>query len=390
MTRKLGISAIALASILTACSGPGTLRVRVNPDLDNLVYVRAYDMEKPYIKRDMLPDGEKGLFVTRFPDDTDVAVRVKVDNGKMIEKTIRVEQDSDKFLEFNIGMEDPDVEFIRLRSNREFKFNPINKTEKQKIVYLSYSDYIGQNLLLKEQIEEHLLRLGYVIASKPDKNTEIFVTINLVDFASAKEVKGVNEFTINKYKFKINIEQRLKGKTIVEEKYAFKTTDPDNISFKQESYPMDGKQNVFERDELIDTPEPLPPAEAPQSPGLLVLLGYVEDDKAAEKPEEAKKEEATDPAAEATAQAGGEKKEEAAPAAGGGGEVASPADAVGDKSFLNTRGALANSVFDYHLYHEEAILEASVKFVNIEPQNNFAISKTITLLSQRLAHIFNL
>lgn len=391
MKRLILLIAFSLVILLTStCTSPGTLIVQIKPDKEPITFIRAFESDKPYLQMDMLSKGN-GKFTSKFPYGSDVTVIVKADGRKPISKTTRFSSSEYQYIEFDISKRIPNVEFIRMKSNREINFKPINKTRKNKMIYLSYVDYIGQNLLLKKNIEDHLRNLGYNIAKTVNSRTELIATINLVDFAVEEQVEGFNKFKTHRYKFKINIEQRLSGNTKLEEKHAYFRELKDDIDYDYESFPMNGMIKGSKPEFTVDLP--VIDVEKPAPSGLLVMLGLTEDEEAKkeekgeEEPED-KKEDSKDKAKGPNADAGKgdegskeEKTEESAAAEQG--EAAKPA-------YLNTRGLHAKSTLNYHLYQEEVIIEASVRLINIESQNKKASKKITELLSSRLAHIFNL
>jgi len=387
------ITFIVTVLLTTACTSPGTLMVQIKPEKEPITFIRAFETDKPYLQTDMLSKGN-GKFLSKFPYGSEVTVVVKAEGRKPISKSTHFSSSEYRYIEFDISKRTPDVEFIRMKSNREINFKPINKTKKNKLIYLSYVDYIGQNLLLKKSIEDHLKILGYSIAKRVTSKTELIATINLVDFAVEEQIKGFNKFTTHRYKFKINVEQRLKGNTKLEEKHAYFRDLQDNIDYKGDSYPMDGLLKGAEPELIMDSP--LISAEKPKPSGLLVMLGLTEDEQAKEgekkednADEEGDKKEdpkskAADPNAEGDKADAGSKNEKAAESA--------PADpsAAAQPVYLNTRGIHSKATLDYHSYKEEAIIEASVRLINIKSQDQRASKKIIELLSGRLAHIFNL
>lgn len=383
-----------------SCSSPGTLIVQIRPEKEPITYIRAYETDKPFIQRDMVAKGN-GKFEARYPPDSEISVIVKAEGRKPIHKTARMGDSDYQYLEFDISRRAADVEFIRMKSNREIKFKPINKTRNGKTIYLSYIDYIGQNLLLKKRIEYHLRLLGYKDVETVNNNTELIVTINLVDFVSDVEIEAFNKYTINQYKFKIIVEQRLKGNTKLEEKRAYFRGSEDSINYSDESYPMIGSKKApvtIVRDFTVNTPDPVEPS----SPGVLVMMGLVEDEaeegekkeadaekeegekKEADASSDEKSEKMEDPAKDEkeTAEKGEEEKAET--------DVSSATETAGTAAYLNTRGAHSKATLDFHSYQEEAIIEASVRLINLHPQDERASAKIIELLSRRLAHLFNL
>jgi hypothetical protein len=385
------IRLLILAMVLTSsgCSSllntPGVLTVQVLPENEPFLYIRSYDHEKPYHKRDMVPQGNN-RFTTQFPDDCLATVDIMASHQQLVTRSVKVAQGTHQYLEINLGRRDPDVEFIRMKANRELRFKPIDKTSGKKSIYVSYIDYIGQNLFLRRKLEEYLASMGYKMVSTVSNTTELIITINLVDFMSEEMREGFNQYTVNQYRFKINVEQRIGGQTALEENHIVRRNERDHIDYGFYSYPMDDSAKV------TATAHPLPPATPltvtePSSPGLLVMMGLVEaeeDDEEAEKPsEEADK---SDPSADDPEKTDG--------AAEGTGAEEKTADVAGTDQTgtveMNDRTAISKASLGYHAFQEEALVEASVRIVNYAPKDDRATEKIIDLLAIRLAHIFNI
>ena len=374
--------------VITACSpAPGHLVVQLKPDRNQVEYVRVYESGGRHLARDIRPKG-RGQYEAIFSNPGEITVVVKALEGRELQKNTVIQPGVYSYLEFNVVNEKKDVEFIRLKTNRELNYRPINKGQKNKSIYVSYIDYIGQNLALTGKIENNLKKMGYQVLHSVNSKTELIASINLIDFSSAKHVGGLNRQTVNKYKFKIKIEQRIAGSTVLEESYASARLSPDSTSYDSESYPLD--------DSIREPPSPriIPvaatvDAEKAESPGLLVKLGLAEDEQKEEEAEETKEEEAAAPAEDPAMAANQppaeqeEKKEEAK-------EEEKPADESLPPGVLNSRKVTAKSELKFHPYKDEIIVDASIRLVNLTSKDEQAVDKIVDLLSDRLARIFNL
>jgi hypothetical protein len=398
---------------------PGILTIQIEPEDQEIEFIRAFDSKLPFIRRDMAPLG-RGLYRAKFPEDTDVSVLVN-DGNQELEKNIRVTRNTHQYLKFIVGKDPEKVEFIRMKANKELNFRAVNKQNQKKRIYLSYIDYVGQDLNLKSKIEDQLRAMDYKIATTPNDQTELLAIINLTDFTQDEETNDFNNYITIKYKFQVKIEQRIPGKTILEKKFAFNTSVSDAIDYGNESYPMNG---VVQPPPFLivkeNPPEaPLEPvvAEAPLSPGLLVMLGVVDEEKEAveegnkdeekkeepaenekAKPEVGQKEEKPEAMLAGTPEAmlagtPDEKKEEEAKKAEEtetDGEVDSPTSTIAKDAYMDTKGTLSNALLNYYVHKEISIIEASVRLINLTPRDGKAISEITKLLSKRLARLFNL
>ena len=381
---RLTIFMFVVNSVISCSTTPGYVTVQLKPEQAKVEYIRVYEKNKKHLARDLMPKG-KGKYESVYTEETDVTVAVKVDNKKELIQDAHVEPGQYAYMEFDVATEETEVEFIRLKVNREFRFKPIHKGRKIKSIYISYIDYIGQNLGLTKALEKNLRTMGYKVLKNVDDKTELIATINLVDFSILEHTGGVNRQQVNKYKFKIGIEQRISGTTELQENYASARGFSDDMTYNAESYPLDDTENVI----ATATPT-IPPQtsvakeDSPDSPGLLVMLGLAEDE---EKKEEAdsSEEEAAQPAAPSAKE---EKKE--GEAEGKASETPAAEGGSGVEGFQKSSQVIAKSKLKYRPFKDEILVDASVRLVNLKSRDAAAVNQIVNLLSNRLAQIFNL
>lgn len=372
-------------NVAVSCSSmPGYVNVQLNPEQGKVEYIRVYEKDKKHLARDLMPMG-KGKYEAVYTNPADVTVIVKAKKKKELSQDAHVEPGQYAYMEFNVTSEKTEVEFIRMKASREFQFKPIHKGKKKKSIYISYIDYIGQNLGLTKKLEENLRAMGYNVLKSVDDHTELIATINLVDFSTTEHPGGVNRQQVNKYKFKIGIEQRITGSSELQESYSSARMSSEEMTYSEESYPLDDSEKV-ESPPAEPTPVPVVVEEKPGSPGLLVLMGMAED----EKKEEGEAAPAEDPAKTAVPpneEKKGEKKEEKPSEEV---EANSEPNSSGIAGFQNSTQVVAKSKLKYRPFRDEIMIDASLRLINLSSKDENAVNQIVSLLSNRLAQIFNL
>jgi hypothetical protein len=360
--------------VLASCTRTeGVLIVNLTPKSEEVESIKADG-------RDMVPQ-QKGVYRSTFhvpfmqnasgKSHREVKLEIQSKLGTKIYRTVTVYRDEIQQESFDVSVSPAMVEFKRLKTSNELLFQPINKERGKKSIYISFIDYLGKGILLKDGLETKLASFGYVIATDPEK-TDIFATIHLIDYQEAKEQKGFDECIDKNYVFKIQIEQRLTGKTAIADKTDLNETT--NLTKQAASGTQKGEVPVSAETKATAPVEE--PKEDPATP--LAAAG-------GEEPAETKTVETV--AATITPQA-----EPPKPTAESGPKEGS-LQSVNENtlsSIIRTKTVEGKRDLNYFRFESKAVIEASIGEINMRFYQKEAEARTIDFLSDKLANIFNI
>lgn len=367
---------IVVAGItLASCTGTeGVLIVNLIPKSEEVDYIKADG-------RDMVPQ-KKGVYRSTFhvpfmnlaeeKSHRQVNVEVQSKLGTKLSRTVTVYRDEIQQESFDISVSPSAVEFKRLKTSNELLFQPINKERGKKSIYISFIDYLGKGILLKDGLETKLASFGYVIATDPEK-TDIFATIHLVDYKEQMEQKGFNECIDKNYVFKIQIEQRLTGKTAIADKTDLNETT--QLTKQAASGSQEGEVPVA-AEAKGTTPEEKPKEEPANPLAAAATEAAPEATKAVETTATAISPQTTDTSA--TTESGTK-----------GGSLQSVNENT-VSSIIRTKTVEGKRDLNYFRFESKAVIEASISEINMRFYPKDAEAKTIDFLSDKLANIFNI